>query len=285
MFAYFNTYRPLNILFIVLAQFFAAYYLNFSAQLQSLFDGQIYWLLIGTSSAAAFGYWVNDFFDVRRDGINKPGVNQINKLHPILIYVHFLIFIVLSLYSGYRLGSWFLYVNGSVILALFLYSFRLKDIPLIGNLIIATLSSLSIYMAYRLFPEMDVMLVVHFTFLAGFVTLIRELIKDGEDKQGDASANAKTLAIVLKPAIYNFVIYLFILFTLSFLVILLYYERGYLHKPLIWVYYTYHLLFVIIPLYKAAIDVRFAKNKEDYATLSIWLKYCFFTGIISILFF
>jgi 4-hydroxybenzoate polyprenyltransferase len=285
MLAYLRTYRPLNIAFIVLAQFFAAYYLNFSAQLQSLLDGKVLWLLLGTASAAAFGYWINDFFDIRRDAINKPGINQINKFPPIVIYIHFLLFIVLCLYSGYRLGTWFLFVNGAVLLSLFLYSFHLKDLPLIGNLVIAFLSSLVIFMVYRLFPETDIMLVVHFTLLSGFVTLIRELIKDGEDRTGDSSVKARTLAVVLSTKVYNFIIYLFILFTLSFLVILLYYERSYLHQPLIWVYYGYHFLFVIIPLYKAAIDVRFARQREDYTLLSSWLKYCFFTGILSILFF
>jgi len=45
------------------------------------------------------------------------------------------------------------------------------------------------------------------------------------------------------------------------------------------------LLFILIPLYAIAVEVRYAQDKHQYAKLSLRLKYVLATGILSILFF
>ena len=282
---YFSIYRPFNILFIISAQWLCAYFLNFSASFASVSEGGIYWLMLGTASAAAFGYWINDFFDKERDFINKPQKTFIHRLNPYLVLTHLLFFILLTLYAGYSLDTWFLYLFITTLTALFLYSFKLKDLLVLGNLIIASLSFITIYAVHRLFDGVDVILLLHFALMAGLLNLTREIIKDAEDMEGDKLESSKTLPIAIGLNYTNLIVYVGLLFAISFLVISLFYQRQYLQSNIQIVYYIYCALFMVIPLYKIAIDVRFAKTVTDYSTLSKMVKYVLFTGILSILFF
>ena len=166
---YLTIYRPLNILFIALAQWLTAYFLNFDATYQSVFQGGIYWFILGTAACAAFGYWINDFFDIERDAINKPLKNSVGRLNPNLVYVHLLAFISVALYCGNLLGMWFLLLFVVTLLVLFLYSKWLKNVAGVGNLLIATLSFVSVYAVSVLFPLVDFLLILHFAVIAGFV--------------------------------------------------------------------------------------------------------------------
>ena len=111
------------------------------------------------------------------------------------------------------------------------------------------------------------------------------MVKDGEDAIGDRETGAKTVPIVFGFETLNIAAYVLILFTVSFSIISLYYQSMYFTQPLNYVYYGYYALFVLVPLYKIAVDVRYADSKEEYAKLSLWLKYVLFTGILSIVFF
>lgn len=285
MLNYFRIFRPVNILFIAFAQWLSAYYLDFSANLGSIAEGGIYWLILGTAACAAFGYWINDFLDKKRDEINKPSKVFITDLHKITVYLHLLFFILTASFAGFKISFDLLVVFLGVLLVLLLYSGFLKDIAGLGNIVIAALSFYSIYLVSRLFPEADSLLIIHFAMLAGMINLCREIVKDAEDVEGDAALNSKTMPVVFGLKATNLAVYIILLFTLSFLVVSLYYQSNFLAKPLLYVYYAYQLLFVIIPLYKVTIDVRFAEKKDDFTRLSKILKYVIFTGILSILFF
>ena len=67
MLDYLKIYRPLNLFFMGLAQFFCAYYLDRFATLNSVISSGLFWLVIGTISCASFGYWINDYYDQERD--------------------------------------------------------------------------------------------------------------------------------------------------------------------------------------------------------------------------
>ena len=126
---------------------------------------------------------------------------------------------------------------------------------------------------------------MHFSALAAFVTLARELVKDAEDIEGDRSTGSQTVPVLLGLNVTNIAVYIVLLFTLSFAIVSLYAQRSYLSVPLSYLYYVYSGLFLILPMYKIAIDVRYAKEKSEYSRLSLWLKYVIFVGILSILFF
>jgi 4-hydroxybenzoate polyprenyltransferase len=282
---YISIYRPINMAFIAIAQWLCAYFLNSKAQHSWITDGGIYWLMCGTAACAAFGYWVNDLLDRRRDFINGGTLSFIHRMDVTLVYIHLLIFILLALVCGNALGAWFVGLFIVTLLFLFLYSKWLKNIAVVGNVIIALLSFYSILSVYVLFRDIEPLLIIYFAMLAAGITLCREIIKDAEDIDGDRETGAKTLPIVGGLNTANITVYAIILFLIPIAVVTLYAQQSYFQGMLIYVYYTYCVLFIVMPLFKVAIDVRYASAKYEYTWLSLVLKYVFFTGILSILFF
>jgi len=285
MLNYLKAYRPLNILFIALAQWLASYYLDFSASRESIKLGGVYYLILGTAACAAFGYWTNDYFDVIRDRINKPGKNWVGRLNKYAIWSHLLLFISIALYCGNALGVWFVGLFIITLITLVVYNIWLKDIAGIGNVLIGALSFISIYCIQFLFKEVDKLLLLHFATLAGMLNFSREIVKDAEDLKGDSESGANTLPIVFGIRNANLVVYVILLFTISFMVVSLINQNQYLAKPINYLYFMYYAFFVILPLYYVAVEVRYAKEKSKYAYISKVLKYVMFTGILSILFF
>lgn len=285
MWNYILIYRPLNIFFIGIAQILCAYFLDTSASLTQLYYGGLPWLILGTAACASFGYWINDYLDITIDVVNKKSGSRIAGINSYLVYVHLLLFISIAMWSGRMLGVWFLSLFIITLLALSIYSFWLKKQPLIGNLLIAALHFFSLYSVYKLFPQLDIILVLHFSILAAFVTLAREIVKDLEDVKGDQLNGANTLPVAIGLKGTNILAYTVLLFTLSFGFVSYYVQRDYFSGKLLWLYYAYAALFIVVPLFKIAIDVRFASGKAEYSRLSSWLKYVIFVGILSILFF
>ncbi|MFY0643284.1 MAG: UbiA family prenyltransferase [Bacteroidia bacterium] len=257
----------------------------FEADIQILLDRKLHYLIIGTAAIAAFGYWLNDFYDQYRDSINKPHKKGIRRLGLTVVIGHLVIFSVVALLSGYLMNLLFLYSFGAILLALWLYNLKLKDVPLMGNIIISMLCFLSIYMVSWLFPEIDIRLLLHFGVIAALLTWCRELVKDAEDVKGDGLSGSKTIAVTMGTDFTNKLVYFSILFVISFVAISVYYQSQYFAGMLQYVYWGYYLFFIVVPLYKVAIQIRMMATPSEYNGLSKMLKYVIFTGILSILFF
>jgi 4-hydroxybenzoate polyprenyltransferase len=121
--------------------------------------------------------------------------------------------------------------------------------------------------------------------LAGFLNLCREIVKDAEDMEGDRQKNAKTIPLTFGLKFSNRIVYFILLFTISFVAISLYYQKQYFKAPVNYIYWAYYFLFVIVPLYRLAVRIRFDEDATDYSEHSKVLKYDLYTGILSILFF
>jgi 4-hydroxybenzoate polyprenyltransferase len=282
---YLQIYRPLNITFIALAQWLSAYFLDTHSTFDVVAEGGIYWLMIGTAACTAFGYWVNDYTDYQRDVINRSEVSAIHRLDSKVVYIHFLIFISIALYAGNILGSWFLSLFVITIAALATYSKWLKNIAVVGNFTIAALSFVSLFSVYHLFPSLNIQLILHFASLAAVLNLVREMVKDAEDLEGDEKTGAKTLPTLWGLSGTNISVYVILLVTTSFTMVSVYFQSYFFESTLKYVYYSYYLLFIAFPLYKIAVDIRYAKTKEEYTELSALLKYVLGVGILSMLFF
>lgn len=282
---YISIYRPINMVFIAVAQWLCAYFLDAKAQHTVIAEGGIYWLIAGTAACAAFGYWVNDLLDHKRDFINTGAISFIHRMDIRLVYIHLLAFLLLALYCGNQLGSWFVGLFLVTMVALFSYSKWLKNMAIVGNIVISFLCFYSIFSVYVLFRDIDLLLILYFGVLAAGITLCREIVKDAEDIEGDRQTGAKTLPIVSSLNTTNIIVYSIILFLLPVAIVTMYAQQGYFQGKLMYLYYAYCFLFIVVPLFKVAIDVRYAEDKEEYTRLSLWLKYVFFTGILSILFF
>lgn len=285
MLEYLRIYRPLNLLFIGAAQILAAYFLYFDASFGNLYDAGLHWLVLGTAAVAALGYWLNDYFDYKRDQINQRRRFNVRSLPIPLLVVHLLVFLLAVFHSANQLNVLISMTFVASLLVLLLYNWKLKDLAFIGNILIAVLSFLSVFMVGWLFPEIDRKLLLHYAFLAAMLNFCRELIKDAEDMEGDKATGAQTMPVLWGLQTTNRVVYFSILFVVSFVIISLYYQQQYFKGALLYLYWAYYILFVILPLYNIALNVRNVQEKSQYSKMSKEVKYVLFTGILSILFF
>ena len=116
-----------------------------------------------------------------------------------------------------------------------------------------------------------------FAIIAFIINLIREMVKDLEDINGDYNQGMQTLPIVIGVSRT-----VKIVFGLSFIPILsiLYYVNANLFQLL---YATLYILgFVVGPLLYFTIKIWTAKTKKDFYHLSTVLKLVIFFGIIAI---
>lgn len=175
-------------------------------------------LVIATTTLAASGNVINDYFDVSADRINRPEkviVGQtINRRTVLLTHV---ILTLIGMFTGLFLAFVFrkesyalLFIVVPVIL--WFYSTTLKKQMLIGNLTVALLIALSAYLVVSMeftalvrrlgasvvdsqACSMAWFYTSGFAFFALITNLAREIIKDMEDIQGDRACGCHTLPI------------------------------------------------------------------------------------------
>ena len=159
-----------------------------------------------------------------------------------------------------------------------------------GNIVVSFVVSLSILLigVFELIPAMtDANRVVQITFFkiildyaifAYMINLIRELVKDIEDIDGDYKTGMQTLPIVLGRERTNKIV-----FALSLIPLLavIYYVITYLFKQQLVV--GYFLVLVIAPLIYISIKLFSAEQKAHYKHISLVLKLVMLTGMLSLL--
>jgi 4-hydroxybenzoate polyprenyltransferase len=180
---------------------------------------QFFLLVLSTTMIAAAGYIINDYFDVRIDKVNKPERLIIDKgiKRRVAIGAHSVInflAIVIAVGVAYSIGSMRLVLIHFICAGgLWFYSTTFKRQFFIGNFVIATFTaivplivvvyeSIPFYRAYLPIEETVSLLslwqyVLALSFFAFITTLLREIIKDMEDKEGDEEYGCKTMPITL----------------------------------------------------------------------------------------
>src|SRR5690606_19508472 len=145
----------------------------------------------------AAGYMINDYYDVKIDYVNRPQHVVVGKgvKRRVVIFLHTVLnFTAIGL--GFLVSPIFALINFFAAFLLWFYSNNLKREPFVGNLTVAFLTGLSIYLIGFYFQKSE-LLVLTFAIFAFFLNLIREIIKDIEDRQGDRKHGCRTLPIVL----------------------------------------------------------------------------------------
>lgn len=222
--------RPINLLVITLT-FYVLYTLDINSRefipdsfQISLISLKI--LTISTLLIAAAGYLINDYYDKEIDFINKAHKQNSLSKKALLKGSIILNIIALTLSFTFALTHLIFWVFPCSIFLLWLYSFRLKGLPFIGNLSVALLSAtvpfiyLSIQdLAHAHTSSVD--LIIIFSFLAFFSTLARELVKDIEDIEGDKTQELKTIPILWGIKTAKFWTIFFLLCTLFILGLLI----------------------------------------------------------------
>jgi len=264
-----------NLIIIACAQYFTAAFL-IGKKANIFLDGHFFLLSASTVLIAAAGYIINDYYDVKIDFINKPDRVVIGKriTRRLAILFH-VIFSGLGVWIGLHLSWRIAAINILSVFFLWLYSNNLKRLPFIGNLVVAILTGVSIYVV-NVFFKIENPLVIIYAVFSFFMTLVREIIKDMEDLKGDNTFGCRTLPIVWGVRKTKNVIYV-ILFMLCAAVLIL--NKFYAGLP---VYYL--LVFLFLPILWLFLKLMRADTTRDYARLSSFCKIIMLLGVLSMMF-
>jgi geranylgeranylglycerol-phosphate geranylgeranyltransferase len=186
--------RPLNVLMIFLTVIVAGFICSKNNQI----PGPVFLAALSASFIAAAGYIINDYFDIKIDRINRPdrplASGSLSKRSAAAYYAFFsaagLLLAITINYTAFI-------ISVSTVLLLFIYSYKIKSITLLGNFTIAVLTGLTfIYggvsagnAAYSVIPALFALL----------INFIREIVKDMEDVNGDIKSGIETF-----PARFGF---------------------------------------------------------------------------------
>ncbi len=294
----FHIFRVPN-LFIIALTFLMLRYLVFipvySAHSINAGMGTIHFIImiVSTVLIAAAGYISNDYFDVVSDRVNKPGKQYIGKqITPGLALATSLLFslaaLILALWLSVAIKSWLPAVLLIVALAVvWWYAIHLKKSLLWGNLAVSCMSAGTIAMAWlierqgsRIPPETSgiiTLIITAISIFAFLLSLLREILKDIEDVEGDKLIKCRSLPII-KGIPYTKTI----LLSLSFItLVLLLIAQVYLFQNERVVASIWLLIFVVFPLIWFAISLKKSETKTDYHKLSSLLKWIMLGGILT----
>ena len=306
--AFFKLIRWPNLFFIALTQilFYFCVFASLNNSPSHPFQNKLFFLLVASSILiAAAGYIINDYFDMQIDAVNKPGKVIVDKLikrrWAILLHGLFSFAgIVLSAYVSFYTGKWIiLFVNTACVFMLWFYSTYFKKRLLAGNVIISTLTAWVIIVVYFFagaeiidiegwkdasYP-FDIRKLFKFTMLyAGFafiISLIREVVKDLEDMEGDLKYNCKTMPIVWGITSSKVFTAVWLVVSIAALAIVQLYawQSGW------WMSAVYCIVLIILPLLYILQLLYRAKTQKNYHRISTLIKLVMLSGILTMIFF
>jgi 4-hydroxybenzoate polyprenyltransferase len=296
---YLKLIRYQNLLILAFMQLIFRYgFLKLQKIPLALTDWQYLLLVLSTVLIAAAGYVINNIFDQDTDLENKPNRVVIGK--SITESAAYNIYAVLNI-SGVVIGFYlsnvivkpsFAAVFILIAATLYIYATSLKQMILLGNVIVALLLSFSVLIIgiFDLYPAINTenqllmaslfSILVDYAVFAFLINLIREIVKDLEDINGDTSQGMNTLAIFLGVSKTTKLV--FALGIIS-VITLFVYTKTYLIVNNLFIATLYTFLFVLAPLIFFTIKIWTATSKEEFRSLSKLLKWILFFGILSIL--
>ena len=273
----FSVVRGYNIPIIALAQYLSAIFIMAPEKraLSVLLDFNLFIIVIASSLTIASGYIINNFYDSKKDLINRPNKSKLDRLvsQRTKLQVYFTVNFIVALIAFFVSFRAVLFFSVYIFLIWF-YSHKLKKHPIIGNLtasLLAVLPFFAILLYYKnLYPE----IFAHAIFLF-LLLLIREIIKDLENIKGDIANDYLTI-----PVKYGEIFAKKIITTLTILTIIpVYflvdiYDVGYMD---IYFYISLIILiFFLLLLWKS-------NSKPQYLQLHNILKFLVVSGVFCII--
>lgn len=292
--------RPVNLLILAITMYgidacilqpnFTTYGIQFSMN-----EIHFFLLVLATVMICAGGYILNDYFDVQIDAVNKPAKVLIGQgIQPnTAFYVYMaLSFVGLSIgtYVSIAIDYWKLVtVFVMAIALLYFYSAGFKRTPLVGNIMVAILSALSVLIIFIFEPHLYDLARPGDYYIAGLctrfiltlsvtafaTTMVREIVKDIEDMEGDDQYGARTLPIAWGVTTAKVIAVVFIFVTLAAL--------GYLFTNVLepkGIAYLGYLIIVILANIITAGWLFVAKTQQQYHALSTWIKISMLVGLL-----
>lgn len=270
-------------------------------------------MVLATVFIAAAGNIINDCMDVEADKINKPdkliitrkiSLNRAKLLYVNLNFIGFLTGCYLSFY--YR-SSWFIIVIGISILSLWQYSKSIKKKGVFGNLLVAFFIAfifiwVYLYLQiafYHQFPLNTLQLneggnnfnsIIHYFFIENnlssfaifffawsfILNYLRELIKDGQDIEGDRKIDSHSLAILLGEDRLKLVCLGILNATLLFFIVVL--ARVFINQDTTAILLSIPLIIEAVLIF-LTITILQKRGKESFSLCSQLLKWMFLVGL------
>jgi geranylgeranylglycerol-phosphate geranylgeranyltransferase len=224
----------------------------------------------------AAGNIINDFFDIEIDKINRPNrvlpSGKISLQFALNSYVSITYFAVILAFYNLNFNAFLIVLITSAMM--FLYSYQLKKIAFVGNVVVAFFTGLAFLFGSLVSGSVYCGIIPSvFAFL---ISLMRELVKDIEDIKGDKLANISTypLKYGIKATVK--------LISITGIVLIISTTIPFLLK----IYNLYYFIFVSIFVNGILVYVIRSLNKSTSQTtiskMSLLLKLGMIFGILAI---
>ena len=190
-FAYITIIRPLNVILGGVTIVISSFIVQYNGPISYLFFAVLV-VMFYTAGANT----LNDYFDYKIDKINRPdrAISSGLVLRNHAIIFSLFAFILGTLFALQLNKNSQLVAVGVSLPLIIGYNAKLKNFPLIGNIVVALILSLSFIYAGFVFDNIKPLTIP--ALLAFGLTLIREIVKDMADVIGDKAVALKTFPIV-----------------------------------------------------------------------------------------
>lgn len=251
-------------------------------------------LVIGTVCITAGGYIINDYFDRKIDRINKPDEMIVgNHIFPRQAMAYHIIFtlagLICGVYVALRIGELYLSIVFFMVSGLlWFYSTTYKRQLLLGNIIVALLTALVpfIVLLFELpllgreyGTDASAATKVLMTWVTGFavfaflLNLLREIVKDTEDLEGDRAYGKQTVPVLWGVKAATSISLALIVIVLALLGLAwIFFLRDYITL-------IYFCLLIVIPLVIIAGMLLRGGGRALYHKASIMIKLVMLAGL------
>jgi len=182
--------RPLNLTIGAFAVIITASILKQMGQVSAWFTALI---VVVCYNAAANS--INDYFDLETDRINRPNRPLVTgDVKPKTALFLAIILFIIGTILAFTLPFTATFIAVAIALPLMIfYSIWFKGMPLAGNFIISFILGLTFLFAGAALQDLETMIIP--ALLAFGLTIVRELVKDISDVEGDRRTKLKTFPI------------------------------------------------------------------------------------------
>ena len=252
-------------------------------------------LVIATVCIAAGGYVINNIMDQDTDEIAKPQNRVVGvSISETVAYNWYIGLTIVGVGIGFYLSNVIYkptFASMFILVAtlLYMYATSFKQIPVLGNVVVALMLSTSIIIIglFDILPAIDMDnrfrmkeafdILMHYAIFAFIINLIREIVKEMEDMDGDYQSGINSLPIAIGVQKTKIIVGVLTVISIG---ILAYYVNSNLFELDYVVYYT--MILIVGPLIYFGVKLLNATTKKEFHHLSLVLKIILFFGILSV---
>jgi 4-hydroxybenzoate polyprenyltransferase len=293
---YLKLIRYQNLLMLAFMQLVFRYlFLKQSYVDLALTDFNYILLVIATVCIAAGGYVINNIMDQDTDEIAKPQNRVVGvSISETVAYNWYIGLTIVGVGIGFYLSNVIYkatFASMFILVAtlLYMYATSFKQIPVLGNVVVALMLSTSIIIIglFDILPAIDMDnrfrmkeafdILMHYAIFAFIINLIREIVKDMEDMDGDYQSGINSLPIAIGVQKTKIIVGVLTVISIG---ILAYYVNSNLFELDYVVYYA--MILIVGPLIYFGVKLLNAATKKEFHHLSLVLKIILFFGILSV---